>query len=163
MNHVRWIRATLCGVLAVALMTGCGPTTRRSSDPFAGGGGSTARRPATATSAGAGGDEKAPSISDNEIRIRVRNADINDATVYARGSARRQRLGRMSGVGAKWFKMNWPAQDILYFEVDLLGGEQCRTQAFQVAPGATVYMVIDVFARSDGYGSPPSKCRFERG
>ena len=93
--------------------------------------------------------------SSREIQIEVHNTNFNGATVYALLGADRRRLGRVEGGRDEEFKLPWIGSDRLSFEVNLLGGDGCRTRPFVIVPGQAVVLTIYSVSqrRNDGSNS----------
>lgn len=126
----------VASLVTVLVLAGCSSSGRTSgSDPFSGGG---------------GGDR--PQGRAGQLRVQVQNQNFNEATITARGPGVRRRLGRIGGAESRTFTLPWSTANRLYFEVDLLGGDDCVTNAVDVSPGETVRLVIDSVARVRGDG-----------
>jgi hypothetical protein len=73
----------------------------------------------------------------------VRNRNFNDATIWAVFSAERFRLGTVTGnTEAVLGIPNVNRSDPMYLEIDLVGGERCRTEALIVDPGDELQLDI---------------------
>jgi hypothetical protein len=126
--------------------TACGPAGRSGgSDPFSGGSGASAER-----------------SEGGRIEIRVRNSNFNEATIYAVRAGSRRRLGRVQGANDQVFRMPWATSNQLQFEVDILGGQDCRTRFVMVDPGQTVMLNIESMSRARADGSY-GLCEIRRG
>ena len=132
------LAVVLC--LAVIASAACVPTGRPiGADPFSG------------SSAGS----RPSNDGADEIRIRVRNSNFNEATIYAVRLGSRRRLGRVQGASDGDFRLRLVNSDQIQFEVDLLASQGCRTRQVFVEPGQTLLLVIDSTSRrrSDGRNS----------
>ena len=138
----RWGLTALCAAMLLSLAACSGTGRSGGGDPFAGG--------------GAGGE------GPDEIRIEVRNSNFSDATIYAVRVGSRRRLGRVGGVSDETFRLRWPASDRVQFEVDILGGQDCRTRTVVVDPGETVLLTIESVSRPRADGSY-GVCEVRRG
>ena len=87
-----------------------------------------------------------------EIRIRVRNSNFNQATIYAVRPGSRRRLGRVEGASDGEFRMRLINSDQIHFEVDLLAGQGCVTRTVFVDVGETLLLVIDSTSRPRSSG-----------
>lgn len=113
----------------------------------AAGGRSIGRDPFQGSSAGSRSGDRA-----SEIRIRVRNSNFNQGTVYAVRLGSRRRLGRVQGASDGEFRMPLVNSDQIHFEVDLLAGQRCVTRTVFVEPGQTLLLVIDSTSRPRSNG-----------
>ncbi len=132
------LAVVLC--LAVIASAACAPTGRPiGGDPFSG------------SSAGS----RRSNDGADEIRIRVRNSNFNEATIYAVRLGSRRRLGRVQGASDGEFRLRLLNSDQIHFEVDLLASQGCLTRQVFVEPGQTLLLVIDSTSRprSDGRSS----------
>jgi hypothetical protein len=77
-----------------------------------------------------------------ELTLVVKNFNFNDATVYALGAGRRERLGRVPGNGEERFTFRWTSPD-LRMEVDFLSGGEETTESMPVAAGDVLELVIE--------------------
>ncbi len=84
----------------------------------------------------------APQSGAPELTLVVKNYNFNDATVYAVGAGRRERLGRVSGNGEERFTFRWTSPD-LRIEVDFLSGGEETTEPMPVAAGDVLELVIE--------------------
>jgi hypothetical protein len=78
----------------------------------------------------------------SELTLVVRNYNFNDATLYAVGAGRRERLGRVTGNGEERFTFRWTNPD-LRVVVDFLAGRDETTDAIPVAAGDVLELVIE--------------------
>lgn len=77
------------------------------------------------------------------VRLVVRNNNFNDATIWAVFSAERFRLGTVTGkteAVLAFPDLNRP--DPVFLEIDLVGGERCRTETLVVDPGDDLQLDI---------------------
>lgn len=79
---------------------------------------------------------------EDRLRIQVQNMNFNDITVYAVSSGQRVRLGSVTGKTDQSFRLDWNYAEPITFEVDVLGGQGCRTIPLSVDPGARVWLQI---------------------
>jgi hypothetical protein len=128
------MRQALLGLVVVLVSGACAAGPRTAADPFSGGG------------------SGARSTGDRSIHIQVQNSNFNDATIEARGTGIRRRLGRVGGTRSDEFTLDWRGAGRLYFEIDLLGGGTCVTRGIDVSPGDRVLLVIDSMARTRADG-----------
>jgi hypothetical protein len=126
----RRLRAAVLLVLSAGtlLMGGCGTSGRTipGADPFAGG------------------------AAAAEVRLRVRNNNFYDATLWAlNDSGSRRRLGTVSGNQSAVFTMPWPYAATLRVQIDLLAGSTCTTDPISVNPGDDLELQIQSTATSN--------------
>jgi len=76
-----------------------------------------------------------------DVRITIQNVDFRDATVYARWSGVRRRVGFVVGKTSKTFRMRWLSER-LQLEVDFVGGGGYRTESIDVLQGDHLNFVI---------------------
>lgn len=139
-------------VVALATVASACINSRTARDPF----GDVRRSPAPAAApADEGRDTRdgRPPVGADQIRVHVRNADLDRVTVNLRSHGRDERLGRVEGKDEAWFVTRWTTINDLWFEADLTSQRRCRTEIVNARPGATAYLVIDAYGR----------CRFEVG
>ncbi|MDH3369414.1 MAG: hypothetical protein OEO17_16370 [Gemmatimonadota bacterium] len=112
---------------------------------------STARRCLTVlltvtVAAACGGKQTASDVAQQggapELTLVVKNFNFNDATVYALGAGRRERLGRVPGNGEERFTFRWTSPDIR-MEVDFLSGGEETTESMPVVAGDVLELVIE--------------------
>ncbi len=109
-GHSARVLVVLLAALTAASCTG---TPGRPTDPFT-----------TGPRAGAG-----------RIQVQVQNLNFNDASVYAIRRGQRIRLGTVTGKSDKNFTMDWNSAVPLRFEVQIIGGQDCRIRELMLAPG----------------------------
>lgn len=103
---------------------------------------------AVASSACASGSSRSTddlfgSAGSRPVRLSVRNRNFNDATIWAVFSADRVRVGTVTGkTDAVLALPNRARPDPLYLEIDLVGGEHCRTETLVVDPGDELQLEI---------------------
>ncbi len=77
-----------------------------------------------------------------ELTLSVTNRNFYDATLYAVWSARRHRLGRVSGNGERSFKFRWEHLE-LRVEINLLSVGSYYTLPIMVEAGDELELVIE--------------------
>jgi hypothetical protein len=113
-------------LIPLALLTASCASGRSSDNPFQGGGGS------------------------DPIRLHVTNLLFNDATLYARLSGSRERLGILTGKDEETYTIPWEPASDLRVEIDLIAGRRCTTRPIPINPGDQVQLVIDRRLLSSG-------------
>lgn len=78
----------------------------------------------------------------SELTLVVRNYNFNDATLYAVGAGRRERLGRVTGNGEGRFTFRWINPD-LRIVIDFLSAPDETTDPMPVAAGDVLELVIE--------------------
>jgi len=79
---------------------------------------------------------------EDRLRIQVQNMNFNDATVYAVSSGQRTRLGNVTGKTDSSFRLEWNYANPISFQIDIVGGGNCRTQPIPVDAGARIWVQI---------------------
>ena len=85
-----------------------------------------------------------------DIELRVRNLNFNDARLYAVSGGARRRLGQVNALSDQTLKIPWEFTDRLRIEIDLVTGPNCVTREFMVDPGEILELQIE--SRFDGSG-----------
>lgn len=97
--------------------------------------------------AGVGGDPfsgggSGPVVAE-DIELRVRNLNFNDARLYALSGGSRRRLGQVTALSDEILKIPWQFTDRLRIEIDLVTGPSCVTREFMVDPGEILELQIE--------------------
>jgi hypothetical protein len=89
--------------------------------------------------------------SDAPVTINVKNNNFSDATLWLVTRGNRVQLGTVTGKMERSFtaRVSTPA-DVWYVEIDLIGGDWCRTEELDVDPGD----VLDLFVAVDVSNMP---------
>jgi hypothetical protein len=84
-----------------------------------------------------------PFAGSRPVRLVVRNNNFNDATIWAVFSAKRLRLGTVTGKSEAVLAFpEMASPDPVFLEIDLVGGERCRTEELVVDPGDDLQLEI---------------------
>jgi hypothetical protein len=92
----------------------------------------------------AGGGASADPFSrpSQPVTILVTNLNFNDATLWAVTRSERIRLGSVTGKTDRSFTVAARGADVWHVEIDLVGGEWCRTRDLAVDPGDVLDLQI---------------------
>ena len=80
--------------------------------------------------------------ADARINIEVTNNNFQDATLYAIWTGERRRLGVVTIGREGRYIIPWPMSLELRFEIDLLVGPKCTTEAIMADPGDIIVVEI---------------------
>jgi hypothetical protein len=78
------------------------------------------------------------------ISIHVTNLNFQDARLWAVSTAGRQRIGVVGGKANAVYRISWEFSRPLRFEIDLLAGPSCTTDALMVDPGDELQLQIEM-------------------
>ncbi|MCH2466074.1 MAG: hypothetical protein MK237_09250 [Gemmatimonadetes bacterium] len=131
---IKTLTSSIWPLALLLCLSACAPMGR----PIGGGGGG--------SDPFAGGSRPAP----QDIELRVRNLNFNDARLYAVSGGSRRRLGQVSALSDETLKIPWAFTDRLRIEIDLVTGPRCLTREFMVDPGEILELQIE--SRFDGSG-----------
>lgn len=131
---IKTLTSSIWPLALLLCLSTCAPMGR----PIGGGGGG--------SDPFAGGSRPTP----QDIELRVRNLNFNDARLYAVSGGSRRRLGQVSALSDETLKIPWAFTDRLRIEIDLVTGPRCLTREFMVDPGEILELQIE--SRFDGSG-----------
>ncbi len=80
--------------------------------------------------------------AESRIQVEVQNMNFNDITVYALRSGQRLRIGRVTGKTTETIRVDWNLAIPISFEVDVVGGRQCRTGQVGLDRSARVWLNV---------------------
>lgn len=76
-----------------------------------------------------------------EVTIEVENQNFYDARVYLLKFGRRERLGSVSGNGARVFSFRVEPGEVRFF-VDFIGSGEFTTRGMEVSPGDELVLIV---------------------